>query len=147
ESSSARAITELTRCLPGTLQDLNVLKCAVGLYSTHAEAKNVADKIRSGLRDCGAIGAEDRVVQRLVNTGWTYAERRDATRYQAGQVIEFHRGSWSLPEDRERKVRFNRGEQWSVVEASENKVLIEHNGQSAWLGTGRANDFAVHDRE
>ena len=114
---------------------------------THAEAKNVADKIRSALRDCGAIGAEDRVVQRLVNTGWTYAERRDSTRYQAGQVIEFHRGSWSLPEDRERKVRFNRGEQWSVVEAGENKVLVEHDGQSAWLGTSRANDFAVYERE
>jgi conjugative relaxase-like TrwC/TraI family protein len=114
---------------------------------THAEAKNVADKIRSSLRECGAIGAEEWIVQRLVNTGWTYAERRDATLYQAGQVVEFHRGSWSLAQDRQKRVRFNRGEQWLVVEASENKVLVEHNGQSAWLGTSRANDFAVYARE
>jgi len=129
------------------LQALAQGQSSLVVSPTHAEAKNVADKIRSALHDCGAIGAEDRVVQRLVNTGWTYAERRDATRYQAGQVIEFHRGSWSLPEDRERKVRFNRGEQWSVVEAGENKVLVEHDGQSAWLGTSRANDFAVYERE
>ena len=114
---------------------------------THAEAKNVADKIRSALRDCGAIGAEERIVQRLVNTGWTYAERRDATLYQAGHVVEFHRGSWSLGNDRQKRVRFNRGEQWLVVEASENKVLVGHNGQSAWLGTSRANDFAVYEQE
>jgi hypothetical protein len=114
---------------------------------THAEAKNVADKIRSSLRECGAIGADERIVQRLVNTGWTYAERRDATLYQAGQVVEFHRGSWSLAQDRQKRVRFNRGEQWLVVEASENKVLVEHKGQSAWLGTSRANDFAVYARE
>jgi hypothetical protein len=114
---------------------------------THAEAKNVADKIRSSLRECGAIGAEERIVQRLVNTGWTYAERRDATLYQAGQVVEFHRGSWSLAQDRQKRVRFNRGEQWLVVEASENKVLVEHKGQSAWLGTSRWNDFAVYARE
>jgi hypothetical protein len=45
---------------------------------THAEAKNLTEKVRSGLRDCGAIGAEDRVAQRLANTGWTYSERQDA---------------------------------------------------------------------
>src|SRR5260221_6422689 len=129
------------------LQVLAQGQSSVVVSPTHAEAKNVADKIRSALRDCGAIGAEDRVVQRLVNTGWTYAERRDATRYQAGQVVEFHRGSRSLAGDPERKVRFNRGEQWSVVEASENKVLVEYDGQSAWLGTSRANDFAVYERE
>ncbi len=60
------------------------------------------------MRECAAIGAEERIVQRLVNTGWTYAERRDATLYQAGQVVEFHRGSWSLAQDRQKRVRFNR---------------------------------------
>jgi AAA domain-containing protein len=105
---------------------------------THAEAKNVAEKIREALRESGAIGAGERIIQRIVNTGWTYAERRDATRYQAGQVVEFHRGSWSLAEAREKRVRFNRGEQWFVVEASEHQVLVERDGQRARLATSRA---------
>jgi ATP-dependent exoDNAse (exonuclease V) alpha subunit len=114
---------------------------------THTEAQNVAEKIRESLREGGTIGAEERTLRRLVNTGWTYAERRDATHYQAGQVVEFHRGSWSVAEEREKRVRFNRGEQWLVVDARENKVLVEHNGRRAWLSTTRANDFMAYEQQ
>jgi conjugative relaxase-like TrwC/TraI family protein len=130
------------------LAALNQGQSSLVVSPTHAEAQNVAEKIREALRECGGISAEERPVQRLVNTGWTYADRRDATRYQTGQVIEFHRGGWSLAtEERNKKVRFNRGEQWSVVESGENKVLVERYGERAWLATSRANDFAVYQRQ
>jgi hypothetical protein len=114
---------------------------------THAEAQNVADKIRESLRERSTIGAEERMLRRLVNTGWTYAKRRDVAHYQSGQVVEFHRGSWSVAEEREKRVRFNRGEQWLVVDARESKVLVEYNGRRAWLATSRANDFMVYEQQ
>src|SRR5260221_1916064 len=80
-----------------------IVNVQIGVRQFLDGRKRIADKIRSGMRECAAIGAEERIVQRVVNAGWTYAERRDATLYQAGEVVEFHRGSWSLAQDRQKR--------------------------------------------
>ena len=60
---------------------------------THREAKRVTDEIRSKLRAVGALGEEEREFVRLVPVDATVAERRLATTYQPGDVIQFHQNA------------------------------------------------------
>jgi conjugative relaxase-like TrwC/TraI family protein len=110
---------------------------------THAEARSVADGIREALREQGAIGSDEVTVKRLVNTGWTYGERRDAAHYERGQVVEFHRAVWGVTEEG-RQIRFDRAECWHVVEAGGDRLLVEKGSGRGWLSVARASDFGVY---
>lgn len=65
-------------------------KTAAVISPTHAEGGAVAAEIRRLQRERGELTGEDRVFTRLRDTGWTEAQRAEASRYEPGQVAHFH---------------------------------------------------------
>ena len=60
---------------------------------THAEAAKITAEIRSQLRAAGKLGTEERTFTRLVAADSTEAERRLASTYRAGDVLQFHQNA------------------------------------------------------
>jgi conjugative relaxase-like TrwC/TraI family protein len=73
------------------LEALKDKKTVLVVSPTHAEAAKVTGAIRSGLRQAGKLGSEDRIFTRLVAVGGvSEALRGQATTYRPGDVILFH---------------------------------------------------------
>ena len=62
---------------------------ALVIAPTHREGTQVTAALREGLRTRGRLTGEDHPLTRLTNLHWTTAERGDAPRYEAGQVVQF----------------------------------------------------------
>jgi hypothetical protein len=54
---------------------------------TWAQAGEIAEKIREGLRARGALTGADRTVRRLVNLNWSPAQVKDARKHGAGEGV------------------------------------------------------------
>ena len=61
---------------------------------THAQAAEVAAKIREGLKARGDLKGEDHTVKRLVNLGWSVAQLRDAKKNGAEGVTLLRYGAY-----------------------------------------------------
>jgi len=61
---------------------------------THAQADEIAEKIRKGLRERGDITGEDWVVRRLVNLNWSPAQLKDAREHGAEGVTLLRYGAY-----------------------------------------------------
>ena len=69
-------------------------KASVLLVSpTHAEAAAITREIRNLLRAEGTLGTDEREFTRLVQVNASEAERREATTYEPGDVIEFRQNA------------------------------------------------------
>ncbi len=76
------------------LQALKDKKSVLVVSPTHAEAARVTQAIRSGLRQAGKLGKEERAFTRLVAVGdVSEAMRGLATTYRPGDVIQFHQNA------------------------------------------------------
>jgi conjugative relaxase-like TrwC/TraI family protein len=96
------------------LQAIDDKKSVLVVSPTHAEARAITAAIRSGLRDAGKLGAEDREFTRLVPVDTTEAQRGLATTYRPGDVIQFHQNA----------VGFKKGERLTVTDPA--AVPVEH---------------------
>jgi conjugative relaxase-like TrwC/TraI family protein len=61
---------------------------------THAQAGEIAARIREGLRERGDITGEERVVRRLVNLNWSPAQLKDAREHGAEDVTLLRYGAY-----------------------------------------------------
>ena len=61
---------------------------ALVVSPTHAEGRQVTEKIREQLKSSGRLG-EERTFTRLQDTQWTDAEKADPHKYAKGQVVQF----------------------------------------------------------
>ena len=66
---------------------------SVVISPTHKEGDRIASEIRTMQRENGVLRGDDREILKLRSLGWTEAERGDAARYEAGQVVHFHQGA------------------------------------------------------
>jgi hypothetical protein len=112
---------------------------------THAEGERITGRLREVLRNEGVLSGQDRVLERLINTSWSIAERRDAARYRPGQVLEFHRSTPGTRDSDGRKSKFDRGTRWSVVGSREGDLLLERAGERSWVSASRAYEFSAYD--
>jgi conjugative relaxase-like TrwC/TraI family protein len=69
-------------------------KTALVVAPTHQEGEAVTEKIREGLKERYLLEDDKaRILATQRNLSWTEAERSDAQRYEAGQIVEFHRSA------------------------------------------------------
>ena len=103
---------------------------------THAEGDAVTTHIRDGLKQAGTIGALDTTFTRLVNLGWTEAQRQDAVMYEAGQTVQFSQNV---------KGGFKRGSRYTVVDADDTAVTVcGEDGIAHALPLASAEHFSVY---
>ncbi|HMP01712.1 MAG TPA: MobF family relaxase [Gemmatales bacterium] len=67
-------------------------KSALVVSPTHAEAAWVTGAIRDGLREQGKL-ADERIVNAWAPTHLTDAQKRDATEYEPGTLLQFHQNA------------------------------------------------------
>ncbi len=111
------------------------LKTALVVAPTHAEGDRITDHIRDGLRAGGRLGKTDRAFQALEMSSWTTAQRRDATLYKKGLVVQFHQNARG----------FARGEKVEVLGHDAQGVTVKRaDGKNAALHLGDAERFQVY---
>ena len=109
-------------------------RTALVVSPTHAEGRAVTTALRTSLRAAGRIGSEDRPFTRLEATDATVAERSDPSRYEVGDVIEFHQHAPA----------FRSGSRWTVVKAGRGSLLVrDDRGRDAVLPPAHAERFQV----
>ena len=84
-------------------------KTALVVSPTHAEGDRITQQIRDGLKAEGRITGKERTIEILYSRNWTVAERKDASNYHAGQVVQLHQNVKG----------FKRGEKLAVVGPAE----------------------------
>lgn len=110
-------------------------KSALIIAPTHEQGEAVSDTIRQKLRTGKYIGENDRQYERLKNKNLTQAEKQDTRNFKTGEVIQFHQNVRGI----------NRGSKCSVVEVSENNILIKKkDGEIAKLPINKPECFDVY---
>lgn len=67
-------------------------KSALVVSPTHAEGNQITEAIRAGLKAKGKLGKE-RIVPTWVSTHLTDAQKKDATQYEPGYLVQFHQNA------------------------------------------------------
>lgn len=63
---------------------------------THAEGAVITDLLRAELKREGKLSQDERLVTQHVDLGLTLAQKKDATGYEPGQIIRFHKAVGTL---------------------------------------------------
>ena len=112
-------------------------KTALVVAPTHAEGDRITEHIRDGLRAEGRLGKTERAFRALEMANWTTAQRRDATLYREGLVVQFHQNARG----------FARGEKVEVLGQDAKSVTVKRaDGQKASLQLEDAERFQVYRR-
>lgn len=122
------------------LDSVKTGRTALVIAPTHKHGEELTTLIRAGLRRDGKIGGDDRLMTRLRDLRWTKAERSDAARYEAGQVVTFNRTV------RVGKSRFAAGERFEVIGRDEKgrvRITNDKSGEQL-LPLTRAASFGVN---
>jgi conjugative relaxase-like TrwC/TraI family protein len=113
-----------------------VLKTALVVSPTHAEAERVTTCVREQLRNIGRIGGNEREVLSLRAVNFTEAQRGQAGNYRPGHVVQFHQNAKG----------FKRGERVRVVDSDATGVRIERSsGTGDKLPISEARKFQVYE--
>lgn len=78
------------------MQATNAGKEVLVVAPTHKEGDEITAEIRKRLKEEGKIGDEERAFAQLRSLAWTEAEKADLSRYQGGEVLQYHRNSGSF---------------------------------------------------
>lgn len=119
-------------------------RSTLAIAPTHAVGDQLSSLIRSGLQREGLLSQDERLVPQLKDAGWSTEERADATRYEVGHVVQFHRAVAASKANARGK--FQLGERWNVVSAADEqgRVTVEHaDGRRQFLPVDRAKSFTV----
>lgn len=116
-------------------------RTAMVIAPTHAEGAEITSLVRAAMRSDGRLGQDDRLLPQLKDLGWTEAERQDASRYEAGQVVQFHRASGK------RAQSFKPGDRLQVVgrDAKGNVRVAGRDGIERTLPVQHAASFTVSE--
>ena len=110
-------------------------KTALVVAPTHKESDHVTAYIREGLRQQGRIGETERTIVTLKSANWTTAQRKDASLYRSGLVVQIHQNFKG----------FKRGEKVQVLGHDNETVTVKRtDGKSAVLGLADAERFQVY---
>jgi conjugative relaxase-like TrwC/TraI family protein len=113
-------------------------KSALVVAPTHAEGREVTDRIRTELRSAERIGEKDRVFIQLTSYGLTEAQRKGATNYQSGDVVRFQQNV---------KGGFKKGEAVSVVGRDKDGVRVKRSrGRPVSLPLEEARHFDLYEK-
>jgi conjugative relaxase-like TrwC/TraI family protein len=111
------------------------LKTAIIVAPTHIEGEQITSYIREGLREQKRLGAKDRGVATLESANWTQAQRKNASLYRPGLVVQFHQNAKG----------FKRGEKVRVLGHANGSVTVQHeNGKQSELKASDAERFQVY---
>lgn len=110
-------------------------KSALAVAPTHAEGDQITRHIREELKAAGRLDASEHEFTALESTNWTTAERREASLYRPGLIVQFHQNAKGC----------KRGEKLEVL-AQENGVvqLKRANGKQLTLALADADRFQVY---
>ena len=68
-------------------------KTALVVAPTHKEGDQITAHIREGLREQGKLDEKDRSIAALESANWTTAQRKEASLYKRGFVVQFHQNA------------------------------------------------------
>ena len=111
-------------------------RSALVVSPTHAEAEKVTDAIRDGLKKADRVTGREREFLSLRARNLTEAERSDALKYRAGDMVQFVQNARG----------YKRGERVTVKDANASGVLIERaDGRVEPLTLQQAARFQVYE--
>lgn len=109
---------------------------------THREGAEVTRDLRAALRENGTLKGPDRSFAVLRDTQWTEAQRADASNYEAGQQVVFHRATAG---------GFKTREVWTVDRVTEGDSkevwLRSEANETRRLPLDKARQFGVYERQ
>jgi len=123
---------------------------ALVIAPTHAEGMALTEDIRDAFKKSGRLGGHECVFIARRNTHWTKAERGDARKYRAGQVVQFHKAVSGTRKSKN-GVRgtsggYARGEAAMVLREDMGHVIVmRQDGSQAALPLEHAERFSVYD--
>ena len=110
-------------------------KSALVVAPTHAEGDQITGFIRAELKEQGRLGASECEFTALENANWTTAQRKDASMYQSGLIVQFHQNVKG----------FKRGEKVEVLGHERDVVRLKRaGGAHATLALADAERFQVY---
>jgi len=130
-------------------------KSSLAVSPTHRESDQIAQAIRSELRQSGRLGRDDRKITILRNSHMTFAQRQEAVNYTPGDVIVFTQnarryakgqriivGEGPLPLDQASRFQvFQR----STMDVSPGELIrVTQNGKTADRGKHRLNNGSTY---
>jgi conjugative relaxase-like TrwC/TraI family protein len=114
------------------------VKTALVVAPTHNEGEQVTAYIREELKEHGKLGTSERKITRLESANWTLAERKDASGYSKGLVVQFHQNAKG----------FARGEKVEVTSGKDGAVTVRRsNGTRTPLNFDDADKYQVYRTE
>jgi conjugative relaxase-like TrwC/TraI family protein len=116
-------------------------RSALVIAPTHAEGQQISGLIRAGLKRSGSLDQRERLMPQVKDLRWSESEKADSTRYEAGQVVQFHRAVKSGRD------RFAAGSRLRVAgHDDQGRVLLEDkDGGTRVLPLKRAASFGVNE--
>ena len=118
-----------------TYMDKSARGTTLVVAPTHAEGAAVTSRIREKLQESGTLSSEEHSRTRLVNKGWTEAQRSDATSFEQGQTVQFHAACGT----------FKKGQQWQVTGIKDGEVSVSRDGKEGSLPLHNAKHFNVYE--
>lgn len=126
---------ERNQFIADTYMEKSKLGTTLVVAPTHAEGNAVTACIRDKLQDSGQLSSEEHSRTRLVNKGWTEAQRSDATSFEPGQTVQFHAACGT----------FKKGQQWNVTGIADGEVGVSRDGKESTLPLHNAKHFNVFE--
>ncbi len=110
-------------------------KSALVVAPTQAEGDQITAYIRAELKEQGRLSAPECEFTALESANWTAAQRKDASLYQSGLVVQFHQNTKG----------FKRGEKVEVLGHEKDVVSVKRDsGERATLVLADAERFQVY---
>jgi conjugative relaxase-like TrwC/TraI family protein len=108
---------------------------ALVVSPTHKEKQKVTDAIRTALKASGLVDHNERTMTIQKPLHWSNAQKKQASRYEPGQKLQFHQHAMG----------FKKGERVEVVSTESGNVQVRKDtGDTAWLPLDRTRSFEVY---
>ena len=121
----------------GYLAILKSGKSALVVCPTHAQAHEVTQYIRQGMKENNLLGKKEIDVLKLKNLNLTDAEKADPRSYENGQIVKFHQNVSGFP----------KGSLWAVEINNEDVFLKNTSEDSKPIPISKCQHYSVYDRQ
>lgn len=121
----------------GYLSSLKSGKSALVVCPTHAQAHEVTQLIRSGMKEGGLLGKKEIDILKLKNLNLTDAEKADPRNYDTGQIVKFHQNVSGFP----------KGSLWAVEIKDKDIFLKNKSDESKPIPIKKCQHYSVYDRQ
>jgi len=121
----------------GYLEVIKSGKSALVVCPTHAQAQEVTQRIRSGMKEGGLLGKKEIDILKLKNLNLTDAEKADPRNYDTGQIVKFHQNVSG----------FAKGSLWAVEIKDKDIFLINKSDDNKPIPISKCQHYSVYDRQ